>query len=116
MRAILVALLSLVMVVQPLLAAIGEFHELNYDAPVATHMQLDPAGGGQRSQSDEVGAGGAQHLLLHFAHCCGHLSIARLAEPEEILFLPIPGEPPVHNAIPVIEHAPSNLLRPPIRA
>lgn len=71
-RAALLGLLALCMALQPVLAAVGEFHEtfahaeqaaLHLDAGADHHDTLDPEG----SEPTD-----ALHVLLHFAHCCGH--------------------------------------------
>ena len=75
LRQLLVLGLACVMALQPVLATMGEIHELSHGL-VESHLHdADHA-----SVADEVvaqgerddGAAGALHALHHFAHCCGH--------------------------------------------
>lgn len=78
-RMIVLALLVLGMVLQPVLAAVGEYHDIEHDRPGthahALHASDVPGDPGQQSgtgtdvppDDDEP----ALHVLLHFAHCCG---------------------------------------------
>ena len=67
------ALLVLSMVARPVLAAIGEAHELAHD-PSGRHVHVAEAGGTAADAAPEERSVG--HALLHFAHCCAQLSVA----------------------------------------
>lgn len=69
-RAALLGLFALCMVVQPVLAATGDLHEL-LDHPEQLALHLDGTG-----HHDSPGSGDGEpeeflHTLLHVAHCCG---------------------------------------------
>lgn len=75
------ALLALSMMARPMLAAIGEAHELAHD-PTGRHAYVIEAGGtAGDDESEEPSVG---HALLEFAHCCAQLSVAMA----EGLFVP----------------------------
>ena len=74
LRVLALALFALGLVLQPVMAAVGEMHELAHD-PSGTHshdlhaeeLDAELAAAGEQDQ------GGAKtlHVLLHFSHCCG---------------------------------------------
>ena len=74
LRVLALALFALGLVLQPVMAAVGEMHELAHD-PSGTHshdlhvdeLDAELAAAGEQNQ------GGAKtlHVLLHFSHCCG---------------------------------------------
>lgn len=71
-RAALLGLLALCMALQPVLAAAGELHEAFAHADQAAfHLEgSDDHGDASGDPGDEPAD--ALHVLLHFAHCCGH--------------------------------------------
>lgn len=74
LRIVLLGLVALGLVLQPVLAAAGEMHELAHD-PAGTHahdLRADPPAAAPAA-GDGQDAPGARtlHVLLHFAHCCG---------------------------------------------
>ena len=114
LRAALLGLLALCMTLQPVLAAVGEFHEafshaeqaaLHLDAGTDHHDTLDPEGD---EPTDTL------HVVLHFAHCCGHS--ASLAPPEAAgQWLPAHEPKPLTVvAAPTLPPRLDSLLRPPI--
>ena len=74
LRVLVLGLFALGLVLQPVMAAVGEMHELAHD-PSGSHVHgqhaddLD-AGLDAGDEQDEDGAR-TLHVLLHFAHCCG---------------------------------------------
>ena len=74
LRVLVLVLFAAGLVVQPVLAAAGEMHELAHD-PSGTHAHGPHAD----DVAAEMAAAGEQHpdeartlhVLLHFAHCCG---------------------------------------------
>ena len=116
LRAALLGLLALCMTLQPVLAAVGEFHEafshaeqaaLHLDAGADHHDTIDPKG----SEPTD-----ALHVLLHFAHCCGHS--ASLAPPEAVGHWAPAHEPKPLTVVaaPTLPPRLDSLLRPPISA
>ena len=79
-RAALLLLLALSLTLQPVLAAVGELHELQAHAETAalhSDVATDHHDARSGSSADDEAAPGEQgsdalHTLLHFAHCCGH--------------------------------------------
>lgn len=107
------ALLALSMMARPVLAAIGEAHELAHD-PTGRHAYVIEAGGtAGDDESEEPSVG---HALLEFAHCCAQLSVAMA----EGLFVPAVKPRSSLAACPeVTTHgagARGSPFRPPIRA
>jgi hypothetical protein len=89
LRTGLLLVLALCMAFQPVLAAVGELHELaQHEESVPGHLD-----GAWDSHGPEDAAGTSHdpnetlHVLLHFAHCCGHSNglttggLAQLAPP-----------------------------------
>jgi hypothetical protein len=79
----LLAMLALGFVLQPVLAAIGETHELSHAAAMQAdgHVIDQHDRDGQVSDSEDPGAttdpgdgDSPWHAALHFAHCCGQVS------------------------------------------
>lgn len=78
-RMIVLALLVLGMVLQPVLAAVGEYHDIEHNRPGthahALHASEVPGDlDQQRGTATDVPPSDdapALHVLLHFAHCCG---------------------------------------------
>jgi len=71
-RAVLLGLLALCMVVQPVLAASGDLHEL-LDHPEQAVMHLDGTGHHDAAVSADGEPAELLHTLLHVAHCCGQV-------------------------------------------
>ncbi len=70
LRVLVLGLFAVGLVLQPVMAAVGEMHELTHD-PSGSHIHdqhADDLGAGD--EHDEDGAS-TLHVLLHFAHCCG---------------------------------------------
>lgn len=74
LRVLVLGLFALGLVLQPVMATVGEMHELAHD-PSGTHShdldadELDA----EQAAAGEQDQGGAKtlHVLLHFSHCCG---------------------------------------------
>lgn len=65
---------ALCLAVQPVLGALGEMHEFSAHAATADlHLDhLTPHEEAQAGSAAQEDTGGTLHLLLHYAHCCGH--------------------------------------------
>ena len=73
LRACLLVVFALGLFWQSLLGPLGDLHEMMEHAgietahPAGLDMQAEPA------HDDATGADGIPHVLLHYAHCCGHV-------------------------------------------
>lgn len=73
LRAPALAMLMLAVLVNPVLAAVGDMHESGHGA-ATTHVQVaddhdhDASAGAQGEEVDLF------HAFMHAAHCCGHLT------------------------------------------
>lgn len=70
MRLLALSLLVCMLMARPVLAAMGEAHELAHD-PSGQHSHVEE---GTRLAEDAPEERSAGHALLHFAHCCAQLS------------------------------------------
>lgn len=73
LRVFVLALLALSMVLQPVVASMGEIHEFAHD-PAEHSAQAghpDLFADDSAKQLSEGETPGTLHLLLHLAHCCG---------------------------------------------
>lgn len=115
LRISMVLLLALGMTMQPVLAALGEGHEL------AAHGQsaMDHSGhtlphDAADTPSEQGHAGDPLHALLHYAHCCG----TTVGIAGAMLSLPMPawrsGQPEAALIQRIAAAHPGNRLRPPI--
>jgi hypothetical protein len=74
LRLIAYAILALSLLLRPVLASLGEMHELAHD-PSGSHLDVGHfPGSAAQPPADEGSDQSALHTLLHFAHCCGQLS------------------------------------------
>ena len=99
MRVLVLGLFALGLVLQPVLAAVGEMHELAHD-PSGMHSDARQADSvdTQLTAAGEQREGGTEtlHVLLEWAHCCG-ATTAMLPSLKLMSFVPafsplIPGE------------------------
>ncbi len=77
---------ALCLALQPVLGALGEMHETtDHAASAVLHLDhLTPHDAQHAGDVERGGADGALHVLLHYAHCCGHtvgLSVAAFEAP-----------------------------------
>ncbi len=120
LRLVWAALLALALVLQPMVAAMGEVHELNHAVGtssamgvndehhrIADHQEEAP---GDSDSEDPV------HLLLHFAHCCSQTPTTLGALQAQLL--PVAGSdaPVVAAAHLRLKPSTNDVLRPPITA
>lgn len=74
LRVLVLGLFALGLVLQPVMAAAGEMHELVHN-PSGTHahdLHADELAGDMVTPGEpEEGGAKILHVLLHFAHCCG---------------------------------------------
>lgn len=114
----LILVFALCLAVQPVLAALGEMHAFSAHAATADlHLEHraphEEVQAGSAAQED---TGGTLHLLLHYAHCCGHtvaLAVDEFAAPS-LMLDSTPVLPSVSQQV-VASHL-GNPFRPPIRA
>lgn len=108
------ALLLLAVLANPVLAALGDLHELRSGGEhvhaVAEHGDNSP---GEPHHDEGQGDGSLLHALIHASHCCGHLTAIL---PAAVLALDVtaPMAAPVAGATPIPRSRPESLLRPPI--
>lgn len=74
LRVLVLGLIALGLVLQPVMATVGEMHELAHD-PSGMHshdlhadeLDAELAAAGEQDQGEAK----TLHVLLHFSHCCG---------------------------------------------
>ncbi|MCK9490212.1 MAG: hypothetical protein M0Q42_12635 [Xanthomonadales bacterium] len=71
-RTVLLGLLALCMMMQPVLAATGDLHEL-LDHPEHAALHLDGSGHHDAPQPHDGESAEILHTLLHLAHCCAQV-------------------------------------------
>jgi len=119
-RSLWVGLLAFALMVQPLVAAIGEVHELGHAtgslSAVAAHSD-DHSGAQHADQApNEPESNDAMHVLLHFAHCCSQTPTT-LGSAQVQLLAVAGSDAPLVAATPLPLKASANdVLRPPITA
>lgn len=91
LRAVALALFALTLVLQPVMAAVGEMHELAHD-PSGTHSHVlhapDAGTAAEAADRDDHEATDMVHLMLHFAHCCA-ATAAVLPTPTPSIGMPL---------------------------
>ncbi|WP_334180496.1 hypothetical protein [Pseudoxanthomonas sp.] len=110
------AVLLLAVLANPVLASLGDLHELGNgnEHLHAVNEHADAATGHNHADGD-AGEGDLLHALMHASHCCGHLT-AIVPAPMRVPAMRLATTAPVMAAVPV-GHAPrGSLLRPPITA
>jgi hypothetical protein len=110
------AVLLLAVTANPLLAALGDLHELGSGSE-HLHTQAEHADGGTRHEApgDNHDDGDLLHALMHASHCCGHPSAVVPAVLAALPRTPVLSPRSTARAW----HAPAplqGLLRPPIAA
>ncbi len=125
LRVLWLALLAFGLILQPVLAAVGELHELAHAGDAAQaqffeHAHLDHTTDAEpglaAADAPEPGPGGTLHVLLHFAHCCGQSTAVSMPAIELPALSPMTGHPPwaaAQRPLDARTHAP---YRPPITA
>lgn len=110
------AVLLLAVMANPLLAALGDLHELGEgNAHLHALAEHRDDGGGHDAHGGDRDGGDLLHALMHASHCCGHPT-AVTPEPMALLaFLPAAAPvPPATRPQPAVP--PDSPLRPPIAA
>lgn len=136
LRLAVFALFAIGLALQPLLASIGELHELvahaatehaHFDVAPTAAEQHAPAidGAAEFTRAAASAASGdtaatsspdALHALLHFAHCCGHTPAFALSAPI-VVPLPIAALLPIMHASARVDRGRAlTPFRPPIAA
>ena len=110
------ALLLLAVLANPVLASLGDLHELGSRGEhLHAVSEHGDAASGHEHADGEAGEGDLLHALMHASHCCGHLT-AIVPAPMRVPAMVLPSRAPVMATVPVA-HAPrASLLRPPISA
>lgn len=110
------ALLLLAVVANPLLAALGDLHELGSGSSHLHSLAEHPATSGDRGpQDDSHEGGGLLHALMHASHCCGHPSAVAPAILHVLPFVAASTAPQAMHAVQPAARLES-LFRPPIAA
>lgn len=114
-RAVLLGLFALCMVVQPVLAATGDLHEL-LDHPEQAVLHLDGTRHHDTTESPDGEPAEFLHALLHVAHCCGQVVSFDMASPGAGWTL-VDGTRPLNFApAPTLQLRRGTPFRPPIQA
>jgi len=109
------ALLLLAVLANPVLASLGDLHEMGggeHLHAVSDHGDAGPAHGHADGDEDE---GDLLHALMHASHCCGHLT-AIVPAPLALPGMAPASVAPIADTVPVPSPQPTSLLRPPIVA
>ncbi len=114
------AVLLLAVVANPLLAALGDLHELG-EGNAHLHSLAEHRDGGNGSDAHRDPHGGGHdggdllHALMHASHCCGHPTALTSWPMPSLAFVPADAPvPPVSRPPPAV--VPDSTLRPPIAA
>ena len=119
LRVFVLALFVLGLILQPVLASLGELHELAHD-PSGLHshsVQSDHSAmpSTLSSQGPQAAARTATlHVLLHFAHCCAQSSVVMTTGLAFVAGVPAASQPIEQRAQVVLPARPMALFRPPI--
>ena len=110
------AVLLLAVLANPVLASLGDLHELG-DGGEHLHAVNEhaDAGAGHQHVDGDADEGDLLHALLHASHCCGHLTAivpALIALPD----MPPASAAPLADTVHLPPSRPASLLRPPILA
>lgn len=110
------AVLLLAVLANPVLASLGDLHELG-NGSEHLHAVSDHAdAGADHGHADgDAGEGDLLHALMHASHCCGHLT-AIVPAPLALPGMPPACAAPMADTVPVPSPQPTSLLRPPIVA
>jgi hypothetical protein len=111
-RLFLEGLLVLAFLIQPVFVAAGELHALSHGGETS-HVLHDEISGTEETPADPAEA---PHLLLHFAHCCGHAPTALLAAPLQVIAHTDSLNVQSSETTLRLQNPTGNLLRPPIQA
>lgn len=93
LRILVLLFFAFALILQPVLAAAGEMHELAHD-PSGLHSHTMHADDGlspsapESSEKPERDESGTLHILLDFAHCCGQTAGAFLPLAKAVDHLP----------------------------
>ena len=119
LRILWIGLLALALMVQPMVAAIGEVHELNHVSASQgiTLAHADHhANASHAERSPERESNDAMHVLLHFAHCCSQTPTTLGSAQVKVLGIAGSDAPLVAQAELPLQASTNDVLRPPITA
>lgn len=111
LRLLALGVLLLGVIAQPVMAAVGDVHEIGHGASLHAHADRHAD-----NESDDGGGEdgpGLLHALMHAGHCCGHATAMPVSLPAwPALALPEPAP----RFLPLLHARPGGdrLLRPPI--
>ena len=112
------AVLLLAVLANPVLASLGDLHELGSggDHLHAVSEHAGESAGNDHGHADgEAGEGDLLHALMHASHCCGHLT-AIVPAAMRVPAMKLLSAAPVAATVPVPRAPATSLLRPPISA
>ena len=110
------ALLLLAVLANPVLASLGDLHELGSRGEhLHAVSEHGDAAAGHEHADGEAGEGDLLHALMHASHCCGHLT-AIVPAPIALPGMPPASAAPPADTVPLPPSRPASLLRPPIVA
>ena len=119
-RTLWVGLLALALMVQPMIAAIGEVHELSHTArslgAIAAHADDHSRAQHADQAPNELESNDAMHVLLHFAHCCSQTPTTLGSAQVQCLAIAGSDAPLVAAAPLSLQASANDVLRPPITA
>ena len=110
------ALLLLAVLANPVLASLGDLHELGSRGEhLHAVSEHGDAASGHEHADGEAGEGDLLHALMHASHCCGHPTALTSWPMPSLAFVPADAPvPPVSRPPPAV--VPDSTLRPPIAA
>ena len=81
LRVLVLAMFVLGVAMQPVLASLGELHELSHD-PSGNHAHAAHAGDAVAAETPDDEDPRALHVLLDFARCCGQPTAMPMSSPQ----------------------------------
>lgn len=121
LRVFVLAVFALGLVVQPVVAALGELHELAHDPSgnhAVAHTDHADSVGGELSVAEESdpSPAGTMHSLMHHAHCCGQSAVAELPAMRGVPVAPGSSRPALAESQRLLQTPSLAPFRPPISA
>ena len=120
LRTIALAILALSLTLRPMAASLGELHEFAHGSAgqhqdIGDHPMKTLAADAAQAAPDDDGVN-PLHLLLHFAHCCGHTAATPVETYVHALNPPPATRPAWHLQTTVASARWPTPFRPPITA
>ena len=131
LRVFVLAMFALGLVSQPVIASLGDLHELAHDAAAdhagmvhedhadhvhANHADHDDSVDEDLTAADESehAPAGTLHLLMHHAHCCGQSAMAALSAGDVVPVAPNGSRPALPQSQRLLQAPSFPPFRPPI--